>query len=132
MNPNLKRVLAVFAGIVLGFFIVFAWEAIGYRLFPPPPGINLDQLTPEQMMQALPFGAKLWVVAGWGVATLAGSLLAARISGVATSGWIVGVFFLISTVANLFSLPHPAWMWIAGIALPMPIAWMGGKLGAKK
>lgn len=41
---------------------------------------------------------------------------------------IVGAWMLLGTVIMVFLLPHPAWMIVAGLLLPIPVALIAGKL----
>jgi uncharacterized membrane protein len=35
-------------------------------------------------------------------------------------------------IANAVMIPHPLWMTIAGVLLPVPTAWLGAKLATRR
>jgi hypothetical protein len=130
MPPALRRALAVLAGVGVAIGIVFAVEAINARIYPLPPGT--DYSDPEQMravMTRLPRAALVIVLLGWGLATVVGAWIAARVAGRRQGpAWTVGVVLLAAAVFNLLELPHPFWFWVAGVALFLPAAWLGARL----
>jgi hypothetical protein len=130
MPPALRRVLAVLAGLGVATGIVFAVEAINAKLYPMPPGTDFsDSEAMRAVMTRLPRAALLIVLLGWGVATVAGAWIAARVGGRRQGpAWTVGVVLLGAAVFNLLELPHPLWFWVVGVALFLPAAWLGGRL----
>jgi hypothetical protein len=129
MPPALRRALAVLAGVGVAIGIVFAVEAINARIYPLP---GTDYSDPEQMravMTRLPRAALVIVLLGWGLATVVGAWIAARVAGRRQGpAWTVGVVLLAAAVFNLLELPHPFWFWVAGVALFLPAAWLGARL----
>jgi hypothetical protein len=68
-------------------------------------------------------------------------MLVAHLIGALLGGWVVGRFtgsmatvlvvaglMMIAGVANLFSIPHPAWFWIDAFVY-VPAAMLGFRLG---
>jgi glycerol uptake facilitator-like aquaporin len=125
-----RRVLAVLAGVGVAIGIVFAVEAINAKLYPMPPGTDFwDSEGMRAVMTRLPRAALLLVLLGWGLGTVAGAWIAARVSGRRQGpAWTVGVVLLAAAVFNLLELPHPLWFWVVGVALFLPAAWLGGRL----
>ena len=78
MDQSLPRtILGVVAGVIAGGVIVFATEAVGHSLFPPPPAINLaDPEDVKRLMASLPAGAFAFVLAGWFLGSFAGAFVA--------------------------------------------------------
>ena len=71
--------------------------------------------------------------------TLAGAFLAALLAGSRKMmlALLVGVFFLIGGIMNVFMLPSPVWFTIVDLGLAyIPMGWLGGRLagaaGVKK
>lgn len=126
-----KKLLAIFAGMVAGVITVGIVETAGHALFPPPAG--MDVTNPEilkSMMSQLPLGAKLTVIVAWALGSLVAGLVAGRIAG--TDGLIpaliAGSFLLAGGIYSLVTIPHPVWMAVLGVALPLPMAWLGSKM----
>ena len=130
MPPALRRALAVLAGVGVAIGIVFAVESISSRFYPLPPVTSYsDPEAMTAMMSRLPRAALLIVLLGWGLATMAGAWIAARVAGRRQGpAWTVGVVLLAAAVFNMLELPHPLWFWIAGVAVFLPAAWLGGRL----
>jgi hypothetical protein len=105
--------------------LVGAFEAIGHSVFPPPPGIDLtDPAQLAAIMDRIPLGAKLWVVASWGLATLFGGLVAAMVSRRAWTPWVIAGLVAVAGVATVLMIPHPAWMKAAAVAAPALGGWL--------
>lgn len=68
-----KSVLAVVLGLILGVVIIFVVEGVSHLLYPPPPGLDINN--PKVLKAAManvPFGALLFVLLA--VLATAGSL----------------------------------------------------------
>ena len=127
----MRILLGIVAGIVVAVVCVMAIEALGHTLYPPPPGIDLtDPAHVERLMATLPAGAFVAVVAGWFIGALAGASTANLIARRAFAGWIVAGLVICGGVATMLMIPHPAWMWVAGIALPIVAAWPAQRFAA--
>ncbi|MBY0422666.1 MAG: hypothetical protein K2Q06_10205, partial [Parvularculaceae bacterium] len=113
----LRSVIGVVVGIVVGAALVFVMERIGHVVYPTPAGFDFKD--PEQLkllVAATPLGAKLFVVAGWFLASFVGGLVALRVArNWAPTAWIVAIAFLGLTAMNFAAIPHPLWMVIAGV-----------------
>lgn len=147
----LRSILAVILGMLLCFSIVALVEAAGSRLVPPSEDVKaimepLSKLPPNEVMAALraemakpevratflaqPFTVFLpplfsWIVAGM-MGSWAAGLIARRRPMV--HGFIVGGLFLLATIMNLFSLPHPVWMQVASLVLVPGAIFFGASL----
>lgn len=132
----LRTVLGTMAGLATLVVVILLVEAGGMLLYPPPPGI--DPSKPDGMAQLvaqLPNGALAMVLLAWVLGAFAGGWVAAR---VARRGFpllaalaVVG-FVLAGVVAMVVSVPHPQWMTIGGLALPIPAAWLGALLARRR
>jgi hypothetical protein len=126
-------VLAVLAGAIVAGVLISVVEGISSAVYPPPPGLDLNN--PEALRQyidRLPIGAFLFVLAAWAVGPFAGAYVAARLVRRArmAHGLIVGALFLIAGVLNMLMIPHPIWMWVAGIAIFIGCSYLGARLAA--
>ncbi len=119
-------------GLVAGL-VIWATELIGSQIYPLPPGVNPeDPASLRAAMVDLPLGALLLVLFGWTVGTFAGAWITARRVDRApiAHGLTLGAFALVGGVVNMLTLPHPVWFWIAGVAVFLPAAYLGARLGA--
>ena len=127
-NSVFRQIIGVVAGVVVGGAIVFITELVGHSAFPPPAGTDLSN--PDhiaRLIDSLPIGAFVMVLAGWFLGSLAGALVANRIARNTLAGWIVAVLFILLTAYNFTVIPHPVWMMAAGVALPLVAAWIAGQ-----
>lgn len=126
-----RTLLAVFAGLAVMLVTVAALEALGHALFPAPPGLDFDD--PERLrrvMELLPPAQLFAVLAGWVAGAALGAFVAARLAREYrfSAALSVGAVMLLLVVANLVMLPHPWWMAIGSVLLPLPSAWLGWRL----
>ena len=133
MENSLPRTVgAIVAGVIAGGVIVFATEAVGHSLFPPPPDINLaDPEDVKRLMASLPAAAFAFVLAGWFLGSLVGAYVARRIASTDTAAWAVAVLFILFTAMNFVMIPHPLWMIVAGILIPLIGAWLAIRLAPR-
>lgn len=127
----LRIILGTIAGIVAAGLIVFALEAIGHLIFPPPPGI--DPANPDAMatvIDQLPFGALAAVMIAWMAGAFGGGALAAWIARRPWATWIVGLFMLAGGAWTMAMIPHPLWMKAALLPATLLPAWLAGRLFA--
>ncbi len=118
MNPNLRLSLALIAGVLAAFVTIALIETVGHTVFPAPA--DLDYGNPAALkayVDALPLAAKLFVLAAWLFGTADGVLVACLInrSRFLLCAGIIGSLVLLATSANLFMIPHPAWLAVAGL-----------------
>lgn len=125
----MKIVLGVVIGAVVAFVCVFGVELIGHTVYPPPEGLDLSNPADvERLMAALPAGAFAFVLAAWFVGALAGAWVANKVAGTPLAGWIVAALVVCGGVATMLMIPHPAWMWAAGILLPVVAGWLAQRM----
>ncbi|MDO5510565.1 MAG: hypothetical protein Q4F57_07705 [Weeksellaceae bacterium] len=112
MNPILRNILAVLAGLVVGSIINGAIIALGHQLFPIQ--VEADLNTPEGLALALPhFRAEHYLMPflAHALGTFVGAFLAAYI-GVSLRkilALIVGVFFFAGGVMMIAMISPPLW-----------------------
>jgi hypothetical protein len=116
----MKIILGVVAGLVVAFLCVMGIEAVGHLVYPPPPGTDLtDPAQVARLMEIVPAAALAFVAAAWFVGALAGAWVANAVAKRALAGWIVALLVIAGGVATMIMIPHPAWLWAAGIVLPV-------------
>lgn len=119
------------AGIVAAFVLVALIEGISSAAYPPPPGLDLDDMDAMKAHVAgLPIGAFLLVLLAWAAGALGGSFVASRIlpGRDIAGGVVVGGLLLLGALANLMMLPHPGWFWAVSLPLIPAAAWLGVRL----
>ena len=127
----MRMAVGILAGIVVAFLCVFAVEMIGHSLYPPPAGLDVnDPADQARLMDAMPAAAKALVLLAWFAGALAGAWTANRIAGRSIAGWAVALLVIAAGVATMLMIPHPAWMWAGGIALPLLAGWLAERMAA--
>ncbi|MFR0656709.1 hypothetical protein SB719_19340, partial [Pantoea sp. SIMBA_079] len=86
------------------------------------------------LVASAPTGKLVWVLLGWLVAAFAGGWLATRLARVhrLAAGLAVGVLIVLGVLLNAWMLPHPLWMTLAGVVLPVLLAWAGARLALRR
>jgi hypothetical protein len=127
----LRRIGAVIVGLIVAFLLVFAAEGIAHKIFPPPPGTNMqDMAQVKAFVATLPLSVLLIVLTGWLIATFVATWLAARIAGTPIPAYIVGALLLCAGIANAFMIPQPVWFSIASFVIYIGATWVGARSGA--
>jgi hypothetical protein len=125
----MKIVIGVVTGAVVAFLCIYGIEIVGHTVYPLPAAIDLgDPAQVERLMATMPAGAFAFVLVGWFAGALAGAWVADAIAKRGLAGWIVALLVIAGGVATMIVIPHPLWMWAAGIGLPLVAAWLAQKL----
>lgn len=128
MSPVVRSILAVIVGMLVAFVVIVLFEAVGVRLYPPPPGFNpADRESLKAMVTAMPLAAKLCVLLAYAAGSVAGGWVAARIAPRARMmhAMIVAALLFGAGLMNLMTIPHPPWFWVASSAIYWLGAWSG-------
>lgn len=128
-NPIVRNIIAVLAGLVAAAVTVGVCEGAGHAIFPPPAGIDLANAEDQRrLMEVIPLGAKLAVVLAWFLGALAGSATAIYIAKEFRPGWIVGLVMVGLSIFTTQMFPHPVWMVLAALVLPIAAVLAARKL----
>jgi len=132
MNPVLRNILAVVAGVVVGAFVNSLLVNIGPSLIPLPEGADVS--TMESLRESMglfrpvnflpPFVAHA-------LGTLVGAFSAAKIAASHAMKLALGIgaFFLIGGITAAVMLGGPTWFIVADLALAyLPMGWLGAVL----
>lgn len=123
-----RIILGLICGAVAAVILVFALETLGHLIFPPPEGLDLkDPEVQKTLMEQIPLGAKIAVLIAWFAGAFGGGIAAARITKKAWAAWAIGSFMLLMSGITLTMFPHPAWMIVGAVILPLLAAWMASK-----
>ncbi|MGO1068616.1 hypothetical protein [Lysobacter sp. CA199] len=126
-----RTILGVIVGMLVAMATMQLFEYGSARVHPLPPGADAyDAATMAAHIASAPLTALLLVAGGWIVAAFDGGLVAALISrrhrrGAALS---VGLLIVCGVLAVSWMFPHPLWMTVAGLLLPVPAGLLGAWL----
>jgi predicted naringenin-chalcone synthase len=119
-NPIVRKVVAVVAGLVVAMLVVMIAEGAGHAIFPPPEGLDITKPEDQaRLMEVIPLGAKIAVVVAWFLGATAGAATAMTLGKDAMPGWIVGLVLVALSLVTTQMFPHPLWMMVAAVALPL-------------
>jgi hypothetical protein len=126
-----RSILAIFLGWAASLVVIVLVEALSHQLFPLPSAT--DVWNPADLARGgpdIPAAAFALVVVAWALGALAGGFLAGRLvpKGQVRHALLVAAVVLGSAVWTMLTVPHPAWMWIAALALVPAGGWLGGSL----
>lgn len=113
-----------------------AVEVVGHSLYPPPPGLSLDDLKGfSDYVASAPILALAFVLLAWGAGAFTGGAVAALVAtGRRTHrfGLLVGAIVLAMGAMTLWLIPHPTWYILATPFACLIPGWFGGLVGARR
>ena len=132
MNPIVKNILAVIAGVILGGLLNMGIILISGSVIPPPEGAitttteglkaSMHLFEPKHFI--MPFLAHAF-------GSLLGAFVVAKIvdNHKMKFAYGIGFWFLLGGISMVFMLPSPTWFTIVDIGLAyLPMAYIGGRL----
>ncbi len=131
MNAAVRNTLAFLGGFVVLGVAKYAATALGNAVIPPPPGVDLSTI--EGFTAAVPlYEAKQWIPAFLEHAV--GSMAAAAFLAVSHRMKLalgIGALHMVGGIAAALMVPFLAWVVALDlVAMYLPMAWVGGRLGA--
>lgn len=132
MSPLLRRGLAGLAGMAAAFIVIIVVQQVNLMLHPLPPGLDLkDKAALAAYATTLPLSAFLIVLLGYALGGAAGGFVAAKIGRARSSAAVVAVLLVLASIMNLSTIPHPAWFWVANLAVVAVTPFLGARFGAQ-
>jgi hypothetical protein len=135
MNPILRNIIAVVAGLIVGSSVNMGLITISEFIIPPPEGADVTTMEGLKSSMHL-FEPKHFIFPF--LAHALGTLVGAYIAGlIAVTNKIkfalgIGAFFIIGGIIMVINVPSPMWFAAVDIVLAyIPMAWIGGKLADK-
>ena len=136
MNPILKNIIAVIAGIIFGSLVNMGIINISGSVIPPPEGSDVSTMEGLKASMNL-FEPKHFIMPflAHALGTFTAAFLATKI---ATSHQMkiaigIGIFYLAGGITNVVLLPSPLWFSILDLAgAYLPMAYLANKLAGKK
>jgi hypothetical protein len=98
-----------------------------------PKSVDVDEILTAVLERRHHGQLLLLVLLGWIVGTFAGAWITALRADRAPigHGLVLGGLFLVAAIVNMLMIPNPVWFWILGVAIFLPSAFLGAKLGAR-
>jgi len=128
----IRDVLAVITGFIIGNIAIMSLHYVGMIFYPLPEGINIsDIIAIAEYVKIAPLGALLMVMFAHLGGTFLAGLSTALVSKNINTAYIVGGFFTLAGIYNLYVLPSPWWFNIEAI-LYLPAAIYGFRLIVKR
>ena len=135
MNSTQRNVLAVVVGLIAGGFANMILISIGPRVFPPPAGMDMNN------MESIRAHAHLLQPQNYVFPFLAhaanafvGALAAYTVAGSRPTvfAWVMGAVSLCGGIAAACLIPAPAWFIALDLIVAyLPMAWLAIRLGSK-
>jgi hypothetical protein len=136
MNPIIRNILAVVAGLVVGGVVNMGIVEISGSIIPPPKGADITTMeglkASLHLFQPINF---LFPFLAHALGTLVGAGLAAFIAVNHKMKFALGIggFFMIGGILNIVMLPSPLWYTVVDlVGAYIPMAYLGGRLALKK
>lgn len=132
MNPIVRNILAVIAGLIFGSAINMGIIAISSSIIPPPEGADVTTMDGLKASMHL-FEPRHFIFPflAHAIGTLVGAIIAGLIAATHKMKFSVsiGLFFMIGGIINVFMLPSPLWFTIVDLSgAYIPMGWIAGKI----
>lgn len=133
MNPILKNILAVIAGLVIGSMVNTAIIMVSQSIIPLPAGA--DNTTVEGLKASMHlFEPKHYIFPflAHAIGTFVGAYICARIAAhKMVLAMFIGLFFLAGGVYMVMMVPSPIWFTLVDlIGAYLPVAYFAGKIAS--
>ncbi len=116
----LRTIIAILIGIAIAGATIAVIEWVGQAFYPPPGGIDMTDpgAMGAALVEAAP-GAQIFVLIAWFFGSLVGGFAARIIA----NRWIAPIAVALAVSAAVLwtttLFPHPWWMVLSGLALPL-------------
>ncbi len=128
----MKNILSVIAGLIAGFLVIVIMEAISHKMYPLPPGFDLDKADNEMLgllMEIMPMGAFMMILIAYSLGSFSGGIISAAISNKIHQPLMVGGVLMLAGIINLLMIRHPVWFAVVSLFMYLPFSFAGGKIG---
>jgi hypothetical protein len=135
MNPIIRNILAVIAGLIAGGVVNIELVNLGPILVPMPAGADVTTIeglkASMHLMKPINF---LMPFLAHALGTLAGAYLAALIASGHKMKFALGIgfFFLAGGITGVIMYPSPMWFNVLDLVVAyLPMAYLAGRLAEK-
>ncbi|MBS3896217.1 hypothetical protein [Silanimonas sp.] len=124
----LRTVFAFLLGSVTMVASVALLQMLGHWIWPQSAIDAGDRAAFAAQMASVPLAAKLWVLVAYATAVEVGTIIAVLVQRRRWRGLAMALGLLMTALCalNFAMLPHPWWMVVVGLLLPLPVAMMAG------
>lgn len=134
MNPIVRNILAVIAGVFIGSVVNMGIIMISGYIIPPPEGADVTTMEGLKASMHL-FEPRHFIMPflAHALGTLAGAFITFKVTANnhMKLAITIGILFLIGGITNVFMLPSPTWFTTLDLlGAYIPMAWLGGKLAS--
>ena len=129
----MRRIIAILVGFIIGMILVMIAHIVVRNLHPMPADLNIhDREGLLDWKRSIPYKVILIEVSFHIVAGFSAAFLAARITDQNKFyiGLFIGLLFVFSTIANVFSFPHSFWMAVFDVFGVIIFAYLGARIGS--
>lgn len=129
MNPILRNILAVVAGVIIGGLVNMGIIIISAYIIPWPEGI--DPMVPESIAEGMHLFETKHFIMPWlahAIGTLIGAFTTAKLAAnrKLILALVIGVVFLVGGIQMVMSTPSPTTFTLLDLGLAyIPMAWLG-------
>lgn len=135
MNPTLKNILAVVAGLIMGSIVNMSIIMMSSAIIPPPEGADVTTMEGLKATMHL-FEPKHFLMPflAHALGTLVGAFVAGLIAvNTKKMAMVIGIIFLIGGSITAYQLSSPLWFVLVDLILAyLPMAYMGGRFAMGK
>jgi hypothetical protein len=132
MNPIVKNILAVFAGIIFGGVVNMGIIMVSSSIIPPPEGAVLTTMEGlKESMHLMQPKHFLMPFLAHAIGAFVGAFLTATLAANNKMKFALGVggWFLLGGIANIFMLPSPIWFTIVDlVGAYIPMGYLAGTI----
>ena len=135
MNPIIRNILAIIAGVVLGMIANMGIIMLSGSVIPPPEGVNPSDMESIKTNMHL-FETKHFIMPflAHAVGSFVGAFVAALFAATHKMKFAIGlgVWTLIGGIMAANMIPSPTWFIVVDLGLAyIPTAFIAGKLATK-
>ncbi len=127
----LKNVLGVVVGLFIGLVMLGSIEYAAQLIFPPPPGLDLnDSAVAQDLIKNLPIPKLLLFVVARSLGALAGGWVCCELAGSQRikAALVVGLLIQLLSIWGLVKVSHPLWFVIVTQLVILPSAYGGTRI----
>ncbi len=132
MNPIVKNILALVAGILVGSIVNMGLVALGGILIAPPEGADVSTMEGlKESMHLFEIKHFIFPFLGHALGTLSGAVIAALLAASHKIKFALGVglWFLVGGIFMVNMVGGPLWFNTLDLLVAyIPMAWIGGSM----
>lgn len=136
MNPIIRNILAIVAGVFIGWAVNMGLIIVSSSVIPLPEGIDPASMESlKENMHLMQLKHFIFPFLAHALGTLAGTFTAVKLAAThhKTIGLAIGAFFLLGGIMSAFMLPAPTWFIVVDlVGAYIPMALIGVGLAKRK